>query len=166
MKNNRNNELLSEHDMTKKILDFFRKPLITERVNPNSVRTGTPSPLVADKGDRQDDTITPVAGDAIFNDELKSLMDTVDKSARISSFKIYPSDNNVIIEGTMQKRQDSDSGIHFKLELLAGEVKTTMSGIDLNDNVSEILKKLKGYYSVWAEKWDGQIMEYQNKKEF
>lgn len=142
-------ELISEHDMTKKMLDFFRNPkkLIKEETRP-------------------DDTITPVAGDAIFNQELDNLSNTVDSSADITSFKIYPSDNNVIIEGTLQKREDVNSGINFKMELLAGEVKTTMSGLDLDDRIGEILKKLKGYYVDWSEKWYTQIKEYKNKQEF
>lgn len=147
MRKNNNTEIISEHDMTKKILDFFRKPLLKEETRP-------------------DDTITPVAGDAIYNQELQGLMDTVDKSARITSFKIYPSDNNVIIEGYMERRENTNSGITFKLELLAGEVKTTMEGLDLDDSISEILNKLKGYYYKWKEDWDGKIMEYQNKQQF
>src|ERR1039458_7534702 len=107
---------IDEHDMTKKMMDVMRdgyKSLLTEEV-------------------KQEDTITPVQGDAVYNDELKKLQDTVDPRVKINSFKIYPSDENVIIEGVFLKREDEDSGIHFKMSLNAGEVDTSMKNIELN----------------------------------
>ena len=102
---------------------------------------------------KQDDTITPQSGDAVYNDELKKLQDTVDPRVKITSFKIYPNDENVIIEGVFLKREDEDSGIHFKMSLNAGDVDTSMKNIELNDKVSLILTKIKGYYDNWADEW-------------
>ncbi len=128
---------IDEHDMTKKMMDVMRtgyKSLLTEEV-------------------KQDDTITPQSGDAVYNDELKKLQDTVDPRVKITSFKIYPNDENVIIEGVFLKREDEDSGIHFKMSLNAGDVDTSMKNIELNDKVSLILTKIKGYYDNWADEW-------------
>lgn len=129
-------ERLDEHDMTKKMMDVMRggyKGLLNEDVN--------------------EDTITPQKGDAIYNEEIKKLQDTVDPRVKITSFKIYPSDENVIIQGVFLKREDEDSGIHFSMSLNAGEVDTTMKSIELSDKVSLILQKIKGYYENWCDEW-------------
>lgn len=141
MKNN-----INEHDKTKQMMDIMRggyKSLITEN----------------------DDTLSPKPGDAVFTDELKKLQDTVDPRVKINNFKIYPTDQNVIIEGTLLQREDDDSGIHFKMSLAAGDIETSMQNIELSDKVSLVLQKLKGYYENWVDEWALKLSnEYKPKQ--
>ena len=143
-------ENINEHDMTKKMMDImrggFKTKLITE--------------------DDQHDTLSPKPGDAVFNDELKKLQDTVDPRVNINNFKIYPTDQNVIIEGTFLQREGEDSGIKFKMNLAKGEIETSMSNIDLSDKVSLLLQKLKGYYENWVDEWALKLAnEYRPKRD-
>ena len=68
-------ERINEHDMTKRMMDIMRggyKPLLKEE----GPVTGTaPSLTAPQEGEPEEpkDVITPVAGDAVFNDELKKL---------------------------------------------------------------------------------------------
>lgn len=141
-------ENINEHDMTKKMMEImrggFKTKLITE--------------------DDQHDTLSPKPGDAVFNDELKKLQDTVDPRVNINNFKIYPTDQNVIIEGTFLQREGEDSGIKFKMNLAKGEIETSMNNIDLSDKVSLLLQKLKGYYENWVDEWALKLAnEYRQK---
>lgn len=127
---------INEHDMTKKMMDIIRgnyKSLLNEEV--------------------KDDTISPKRGDSVFNEELKKLQDTVDPRVEITNFKIYPNDNNVIIEGIFLKGENDNTGIRFKMSLASGEIETSMNNIELSDKVSFLLQKLKGYYENWVDEW-------------
>jgi len=143
-------ENINEHDQTKKMIDIMRggykKSLITEN-------------------EGHDDTISPVPSDAVFKDELKKLNDTVDSSGRITNFKIYPIAVNVIIEGTFLPGEDEGSGITFKMSLKKGEIETSMNNIELSDNISGLLTRLKGYYENWVKEWYGKLAkEYRPKQ--
>lgn len=128
---------INEHDMTKKMMDI--------------VRGGFKSVLKEEDGHH--DTISPNSSDTVFKDELKKLQDTVDPRVKITNFKIYPSDDNVVIEGTFLQRESEDSGIKFKMSLAAGDIETSMQDIELDDKVSLLLQKLKGYYENWVDEW-------------
>lgn len=140
---------INEHDKTKEMMEIMRggfKKLIVEH-------------------DGQDDTLSPKPGDAVFNDELKKLQDTIDPRVKITNFKIYPTDQNVIIEGTFLQRESEDSGIGFKMSLAAGDIETSMHNIDLSDKVSLLLQKLKGYYENWVDEWALKLAnEYRPKQ--
>lgn len=145
-------EKINEHDMTKRMMDIMRggyKPLLSEEAT-NMGMSATPQ-----EGEPAEskDVITPVAGDAVFNDELKKLQDTVDPRVKITSFKIYPVDENVIIEGVFLQREKEGTGIIFRMSLAAGEIETSMNDIELSDKVSLLLQKLKGYYENWVDEW-------------
>lgn len=128
---------INEHDMTKKMMDV--------------IRGGFTKLIVEDSN--QEDTLSPKPGDAAFSDELKKLQDTVDPRVKITNFKIYPTDENVVIEGTFLQREGEDSGIKFKMSLASGDIETSMNNIDLSDKVSLLLQKLKGYYENWVDEW-------------
>ena len=153
-------EPLNEHDFTKNMIDIIRGgykgKLITENDDMESISS--------DAGD-QKDTISPKKGDAVFNDELKKLQQTVDPRVEIDNFKIYPADGNVMIEGIFLKKEDENTGIKFKMSLAAGEIETSMNNIDLNDKVSNLLKKLKGYYENWVDEWALKIANDYNQKQ-
>jgi len=151
-------QYLDEHDITKNMIDKIRggfKQLIKEADEPTQPETKEPlvqgDDLPEPKTDG--DSISPQQGDAVFNDELKKLQDTIDPRVKITNFKIYPTDQNVIIEGVFLQRESQDSGIHFKMSLSSGDIETSMSNIDLDDKVSLLLQKLKGYYENWVNEW-------------
>lgn len=147
---------INEHDMTKNMMEIIRggfKKLIRE-----ADEQLTPDP------DDQKDTLTPVKGDAVFKEELDKLMDTVDSSAQITNFKIYPSDRNVMIEGTLLEGENEGSGIKFKMMLKKRDIETSMDNIELDDNISLILQKLRGYYQNWCDEWARKITNEYNQK--
>lgn len=144
---------LNEHDMTKKMMEVMRGGYKTKLITETDMS-------------HEADTITPKPGDAVFNDELKKLQDTVDPRVKISNFKIYPVDENVVIEGTFLQREGDDSGIKFKMSLAKGDIETSMNNIDLSDKVSILLNKLKGYYDNWVDEWALKLAnEYRPKKD-
>jgi hypothetical protein len=158
-------ESINEHDMTKKMMDIMRggfKPLLKENEEPvanEPITNDTVNPTEAD------DVVTPVAGDAVFNDELQKLRDTVSPRIKITSFKIYPTDENVIIDGVMEYKESEGTGITFKMSLAAGDVETTMNDIELNDNISDLLHKLKGYYENFRLEWSKKLPNEYRPKE-
>lgn len=158
-------ESINEHDMTKKMMDIMRggfKPLLKENEEPvanEPITNDMVNPTEAD------DVVTPVAGDAVFNDELQKLRDTVSPRIKITSFKIYPTDENVIIDGVMEYKESEGTGITFKMSLAAGEVETTMNDIELNDNISNLLHKLKGYYENFRLEWSKKLPNEYRPKE-
>jgi len=160
-------ENINEHDKTKQMMEIMRggfKNLITEFKNGPDGGTGTmlpdaPNTKSLEAGDdspepsKSEDTLSPQPGDAVFNEELKKLQDTVDPRVKITNFKIYPTDQNVIVEGTLLQREGEETGIKFKMSLAAGDIETSMSDIELSDKVSLVLQKLKGYYENWVDEW-------------
>jgi hypothetical protein len=150
-------ESINEHDMTKKMMDVMRggfKPLLKEETEEPSI--GVESQITS-KPETAKDVITPVVGDAVFNDELQKLRDTVTPRIKITGFKIYPTDENVIIDGVMEYKESEGTGITFKMSLAAGEVETSMNDIELNDNMSTLLQKLKGYYENFRNEWSKKL---------
>jgi len=160
-------ELINEHDMTKKMMLIIRggykrlneadapiEPSVTDQNNP-------PLDAVEDTAD----TISPKKGDSVFNDELKKLQDTVDPRVKITNFKIYPVDENVIIEGVFLQRESQESGIKFRMSLAAGDIQTSMTDIELSDKVSILLQKLKGYYENWVDEWALKLANEYRPKE-
>lgn len=158
-------ENINEHDKTKQMMDIMRggfKKLIKEAdTEPmDAVTAPTQEEPQLEAGDdlpepEQDgeDTLSPQPGDAVFKDELKKLQDTVDPRVKITNFKIYTLDQNVILEGILLQRESEESGIHFKMDLAAGDIETSMQDIELDDKVSLVLQKLKGYYENWVDEW-------------
>jgi len=177
-------ENINEHDMTKKMMDIIRngKKVITEAEAPmapapepvqapNNVAPLVPGDDLPEPEENTNnqpketdgDTLTAVAGDAVFNEELQKLRDTVDNSAQITNFKIYPIDRNVVIDGVIEQREGANSGIHFTMNRLSGEIQTSMEGIELDDDVNEVLHHLQGYYKIWRQDWNDKIDEYKSK---
>jgi hypothetical protein len=171
-------ENINEHDKTKQMMDIMRggfKKLIKEaETEPmDAVVEPTQEQPQLEAGDdlpepEQDgkDTLSPEPGDAAFNDELKKLQDTVDPRVKITNFKIYTLDQNVIVEGILLQRESEESGIHFKMDLAAGDIETSMQDIELDDKVSLVLQKLKGYYENWVDEWALKLAnEYRPKND-
>jgi hypothetical protein len=155
---------INEHDMTKNMMDIIRggyKNLLNENENEMNVPK---EDSVPSNGDEDKDTITVTPEDAVYKDELKKLQGTVDPRVKITSFKIYPVDENVIMEGVFLQRESEGTGITFRMSLAAGEIETSMNDIELSDKVSLLLQKLKGYYENWIDEWALKVTnEYKSK---
>lgn len=172
-------ENINEHDKTKQMMDImrggFKKFIKEDSTQPMDAVTDPsrppqePEPLQA--GDdlpeptESSDTLSPQPSDSVYKDELKKLQDTVDPRVSITNFKIYPVDKNVIIEGVFLQRESEESGIHFKMNLAAGDIETSMSGVELDDKVSLVLQKLKGYYENWVDEWALKLANEYRPKE-
>jgi hypothetical protein len=149
---------INEHDKTKEMMAILRGGFKNRVISEELEQPLTEKPQLVPGDDLPEpeikqDTISPKSGDSVFNDELKKLQDTVDPRVKINNFKIYPVDQNVIIEGVFLQRESEESGIHFKMSLSAGELQTSMQQIELDDKVSFVLQKLKGYYENWLDEW-------------
>ncbi len=159
-------EIINEYDHTKKMLDILRggyiNKLITEEEDIDAENDAENDAVndTANDAPVDDNNLEPVEGDAIFNEELKKLQDTVDPKVKITNFKIYPNDDNVLIEGVFLQNEGIDSGIKFKLKLEGTDVEIKINSIGLNDKVLGILQKLKGYYENWVDDWAIRINEY------
>jgi hypothetical protein len=150
-------ENINEHDMTKKMMEIIRggykSKLITEVED-----QGQTAPEI--NADDEKDTINVNKGDAVYKEEYKKLSETVDPSIDITNFKIYPVAKNVIIEGNLLSNRAT-----FKMELTADEVSIDTGNIGLNDDTSEILKKLQGYFKNWKNEWSKKITTEYNQKQ-
>lgn len=148
---------INEHDMTKKMMEIIRggykSKLITEVED-----QGQTAPEI--NADDEKDTINVNKGDAVYKEEYKKLSETVDPSIDITNFKIYPVAKNVIIEGNLLSNRAT-----FKMELTADEVSIDTGNIGLNDDTSEILKKLQGYFKNWKNEWSKKITTEYNQKQ-
>lgn len=164
-------ELINEYDHTKKMLDIIRGGYVKKLINEEETDFGggeepldEPVDEPMDDGgiesDVDESNLSPVQGDSIFNEELKKLQDTVDPKVKITNFKIYPEDDNVLIEGVFLQNEGLDSGIKFRMKLEASDIEIKINSIGLNDKVLGILQKLKGYYENWVDDWALRINEY------
>lgn len=164
------NERINEHDMTKRMMDVMRggyKGLLTELRNtpsldtgfdPNADQNNGPAPAIdSSQPQVSNDTIELKQGDAVFNDELNQMRDIVDGTVEFTSFNIYPTDKNVVIDGYMQKQESEDSGIFFKMAVTSSDIQTSMVDVELDDNVNEALQRLKGYYEKFKKDWGARI---------
>jgi hypothetical protein len=162
-------ENINEHDMTKKMMSIMRggfKTLLKEEetATPQTPVSTQPQQFFEPTADSQNDadddkdTITLTKGDPVFNDELKKLQN-IDTNVYISKFKIYPQDNNAIIEGTFLREKEPNSGIKFVMDLRAGEIEITQANVELTDEVSEVLKQLKGHYSNFKSEWARKLVD-------
>ena len=152
-------ENINEHDMTKKMMNVIRsgyKKLINEVEEPITGPDMKPIP------DEQKDTIAPKEGDPLFKEELTKLQNTIDPRVKITNFKIYVKDNDVLLEGSFLNKNYGESGINFKMSLASGEIETTMKNVELTNEVNTILTKLKGYYDVWAKEWSLKLTNEYN----
>lgn len=143
----KNKEIINEHDLTKKMIETLR---------------GTNLIKESEEGN---DTISPVEGDQVYNDEAKKIADIVDPRVQITKLKIYPKDRDVQFEGRL------DSGINFSMSTKA--MKLSISITDENGGPKNIfvdkellatLQKLNGYYDNWSREWATKLnTEYKQK---
>lgn len=159
---------INEHEMTQKMMEIMRggyKELLSEadgqtQFDPSSTQVNPADMDTSQQAPEPDDVIELKKGDATYEDELNLMRDVVDGGVVFTSFNIYPSDSNVVIDGYLEKQESDDSGIFFKMALTASNIETSVVDVELTDTVNEILKRLTGYYPDFEKRWKTQIHEY------
>lgn len=124
--------MINEHDMTKKMMDTIRtqKKLLRENMGGN-------------------DGVIELSGDERKGEEDK-FRETVDSSAQITVFNIYPDANNVVFGGTIQGM----GGIEFQFTLEdTNGFYITANNVQITDEVARKLTTMKGYYDNWRDEW-------------
>jgi hypothetical protein len=118
-------EVINEHDLTVKMLDFIRGGLITEEKN---------------------DSIT-IDG-AELDAEIKGFEGTINITGNIEKYNpliVYPYDGNVEWGGTFF------NGLEWTYSLRNG---TNIKGdVKVDDNELELMSKIKKYGEIWANEW-------------
>lgn len=151
---------INEHDITKGMLSTIRRNQIIKEEENDSIQ------LSGEEKTEEESKLKQAVGPRITFDE--------------NSVVIYPYDNNVIMRGQF------DDGIMFDMQKVGGLFITTaskktsvqnfdgeteisdetggeieMTPLQLNNNdVVEMLQKLKGYYDVWLNEWSDKIQDY------
>jgi hypothetical protein len=154
-------EIINEHDMTKKMMNVIRsgnKKLINEFKEPITGPDTKPIP------DDQKDTIAPKEGDSLFDNALTSLQSTIGMTINITNFKLYPKDNDVLLEGTIQKKTNEEK-ISFTMTLKSRVKIDIPQLLTLDNDTVEVLKKLNGFYDVWEENWVNEIKNYKTRND-
>jgi hypothetical protein len=160
---------INEHEMTQKMMEIMRggyKELLSEadgQFDPSSTQVNPADMDTSQQAPEPDDVIELRPGDATYDQELQSMRDTVSGGVVFTSFNIYPSDSNVVIDGYLEKQESKDSGIFFKMALTASDIETSMVDVELDDKVNDTMKRLAGYYPKFEDDWLDRIHEYTNK---
>lgn len=163
--------MINEHDMTKKMMEIMRggyKSILTEVEDPQTQMNQSSEQVAQTDLDQTQeaplpkDAIELQKNDSTYQDELQKMREVVTQTVNFTSFNIYPSDENVVIDGYLEKRESDNSGIFFKMALTSGDIETSMVDVELNDAVNETMKRLTGYYANFSEEWGKKIHEYKN----
>jgi len=139
-----NNE--KEHDLTKKMLKT-----LNEAKNAKTV-----SGLIKEN---DNDTID-ISGSEL-SDIQANFSKIVPGRGRITSLKVYPAAQNVIMTGEIADL----NGLQFQYTLEGTEALfTSVTNLQLTDNNLKVLQKLKVYYDDWAIEWDEKLQkEYKQR---
>jgi len=122
---------LNEHDITMKMLNIIRE---NSGVNQNS----TPN-----------NGVIQLSGEERKAEEQK-FREIIDGSTQFTVFNVYPEANNVVFGGVIQGM----GGIEFQMTLEdSNGLYITGSNIQITDEVSDKIKKLKGFYDNWKSEW-------------
>lgn len=90
-----------------------------------------------------------------FDSELKKLID-INNSAKITSFKLYPKDGNVVMTGSFPNLGE----FNWQMDLSKNDsIFLTTSSLELNDDAVTVIAKLRGYYKTWSKEWAEKIRE-------
>lgn len=94
----------------------------------------------------------------VNEDDLRSENDTLSKinnSINITSFKLYPEENNAIMTGEITNL-DSDFVFQMDISNINGLFITTNS-LKVNDEAIKLIAQLKGYYETWSAEWSDKV---------
>lgn len=156
-------ERIDEHDMTKNMMSI--------------IRGGFKSKLLKESDMTESKVLDVQSNDAVFKDELKKLQ-AIYPLVKIKFFKIYPNEDNanvhmgvVFLEGEIGTVTGTDdpnkengwmnegnrSGVYFELNLIGGNYNEPIVKNVSNPELSNILKKLPGYYQNWVKEWGEKL---------
>lgn len=134
--------MLNEHDITKKML--------------NVMRDSSNKSLVTESSDNDSIDVNKMDMDA----ELSKITQQVSPRIKINSFKVYPRDSNAVMSGFIP---DMDLDFSFTLSETDG-LYTNSDNLQLTDNTTSTLNKLRGYYKNWVKEWAKKMnTDYKNK---
>lgn len=149
------NKGMSEHDITRKMLDIIReskeneKNIIKESLNKRRLL----NEVDETKEDRDLDS-------SELSEEEKKFRDTVTPRVKFNRFRLYPKAQNVEFSG---KFTDSNVEWFYSLDDTRG-VYITADLLQLSDQTLSQIQKLVGYYENWANDWATKIAEdYKNE---
>jgi hypothetical protein len=169
-------ERIDEHDMTKKMMDIMRggyKSRLLTEVEGQPEAQPTPEENMVEK-----EVMDVKKGDAVYNEELKKLQ-AINPRVTIKFFKIYSDEENanvhmgvVFMEGAIGSgaggndpnlerswmNEGNRSGVYFELSLLDGFEEPVVKNVS-NPDLSELLKKLPGFYQNWEDEWAVKLQE-------
>lgn len=143
---------MNEHDMTKMMINVMSRKILKEEIAPSD-------------DNKMNDTINFDENSQEYKDEFKKIFDMVDSNIQITSFKLYPKDNNAELEGRM------NAGVNFymskkedKLSISITDDKGNATKIYLDNELFQKIQKLLGYYENWKKEWSGKLAnEYKSK---
>jgi len=146
---------MSEHDVTKKMLEIIResehnrKNIINESLNKRRL-------LKEVDENKEDKDLEP----AELSEEEKKFRDTVTPRVKFNRFRLYPKAQNVEFSG---KFTDSNIEWFYSLDDTRG-VYITADLLQLNDQTLKQIQKLVAYYESWSNEWATKIAEEYNNE--
>jgi len=172
-------ERIDEHDMTKKMMAMLRggyKSIITEAeggmtmggaaqtvasapVQSQPTQDSAPNDVPQKEVSKAEAEAGVDADAGTLKDETNKFQEIVDPSIQINSFKIYPNEKNVTIDGIMLNGK-----AEFTFNLLENGPYIDTASIQLDDNINDTIKKMNGHFENWKKEWSKKITtEYQQK---
>jgi hypothetical protein len=141
---------MSEHDVTRKMLDLIRE---SER---KSIKKNSRLLREVDES-KEDKDLDPTE----LSEEEKKFRDTVSPRVKFNRFRLYPKAQNVEFSG---KFTDNNVEWFYSLDDTRG-VYITADLLQLNDQTLKQIQKLVAYYETWSNEWATKIAEeYNNEK--
>lgn len=145
---------MSEHDVTKKMLDIIRESKENKK---NAINESVKLKKFLFEADNKDDKdLDPTE----LTEEEKKFRDTVSPRVKFNRFRLYPKAQNVEFSG---KFTDSNIEWFYSLDDTRG-VYITADLLQLNDQTLKQIQKLVAYYESWSNEWATKIAEeYKNE---
>jgi hypothetical protein len=146
---------MSEHDVTRKMLDIIRESKENKKYAINESLNKKRFLFEADENKEDKDL------DATeLTEEEKKFRDTVSPRVKFNRFRLYPKAQNVEFSG---KFTDSNIEWFYSLDDTRG-VYITADLLQLNDQTLKQIQKLVAYYESWSNEWATKIAEeYKNE---
>lgn len=129
-----------EHKITKNMLNLIREGKLTKKLLSEDV--------TEPQGSSSDGAIQPSSED--IKAEQNKFMQIVGSRVQFESFNIYPNDNNVVMAGKF------DNGLDWQFSKKDG-CYINADNIKLDNETTELLKKLNAYYLNWSDEWAGRL---------
>ncbi len=146
-------ENVNEHDITKNMLETIREKSIKGYGQKKPLNEVMDNPSMGDNENNSthgsNDDVIELSGEERTAEEQK-FREIIDASAQFNVFNIYPEANNVVFGGVIQGM----GGIEFQMTLEdTNGLYITGSNIQITDEVTDKIKKLKGFYDNWKSEW-------------